>query len=212
MTTQYGFYHNNDICIGCRVCVIACKDKYNLPLGEKFRRVYDYGGGSWETDETGVSRSKGMFVYAVSTACMHCAVPMCFASCPVGAIIKRDDGIVYIDAETCIGCDACMAACPYGVPYLSAESGVARKCDFCMDYIDNGEDPACVASCPLRCLHYGEYEELKSTYGEINQVEPLPRDTSTDPSVVFTRSRFNPDGSLPGSILNAPEEIESKTV
>jgi anaerobic dimethyl sulfoxide reductase subunit B (iron-sulfur subunit) len=210
---QLGFYHNNDICIGCKVCIIACKDKNDLPLGEKYRRVYDYAGGTWEIAENGACTPKDSFVYSVSVACMHCAAPACIAVCPVDAIIKREDGIVPIDAETCIGCGSCVTACPYGAPYMSEATGVAQKCDFCKSLIDNNDVPVCVAACPMRCLNYGDIEELRQMYEDtVEQVAPLPENTGTGPSVAFTRSRLNPDGTLPGEVLNAPEEIESATV
>jgi anaerobic dimethyl sulfoxide reductase subunit B (iron-sulfur subunit) len=212
MTTQYGFYHNNNECIGCNACVISCKDKNDLPVGEKFRRVYDYGGGEWDVTD-GVIKVDNFFVYSVSVACNHCVTPACQAVCPVDAISKREDGIVSIDAEACIGCGSCATACPYGAPYVSQVSGVARKCDFCKDLLDNGELPVCVASCPMRCLNYGEFEELKKMYNtDIQSVAPITEDLSTGPSIVFTRSRLNPDGILSGRILNAPEEVESITV
>jgi anaerobic dimethyl sulfoxide reductase subunit B (iron-sulfur subunit) len=212
VVTQYGFYHNNNECIGCKMCIVACKDKNDLPLGEKYRRVYDYGGGSWDIDETGAMRSNNFFTYSVSIACNHCASPACFAVCPVGAIVKRPDGIVYIEKENCIGCEACIPACPYDAPYMSQISSVANKCDLCMDLIDAGENPVCVQSCPMRCLEYGELEELKAAHGDVNAVPPVPENTGTEPSVVFTRNRLNPDGTLPGEIINAPEEILSETV
>jgi anaerobic dimethyl sulfoxide reductase subunit B (iron-sulfur subunit) len=210
--TQLGFYHNNDICIGCKVCIVACKDKNDLPLGEKYRRVYDYAGGTWEIAENGACTPKDFFVYSVSVACNHCAAPACIAVCPVDSIAKREDGIVSIDAKTCIGCGSCVTACPYGAPYVSSATGVAQKCDLCMDLVDEGEQPVCIASCPMRCLNYGELEELRAAHGDIDQVDPLPKDSATGPSVVFTRSRLNPDGMLPGKVLNAPEELESVTV
>jgi anaerobic dimethyl sulfoxide reductase subunit B (iron-sulfur subunit) len=194
------------------MCVVACKDKNDLPVGEKYRRVYDYGGGTWDVSDDGIITNNNFFLYSVSVACMHCAAPACIASCPVEAIIKREDGIVYINKETCIGCGSCVTACPFGAPYVSKTSGVAQKCDLCMDLIDQDELPVCIASCPVRCINYGELEGLQSTYGDVDQVAPLPEDPGTGPSIVFTRSRFNPDGSLPGEVLNAPEEIQSETV
>jgi DMSO reductase iron-sulfur subunit len=212
MATQLGFYQNSDVCIGCRTCVLACKDKNDLPVGEKFRRVYDYAGGSWEVDDNAACTPKDWFAYSVSIACNHCTVPACLAACPVDAIIKREDGIVYIDAETCIGCGSCVPACPFGAPYLSKEQGVARKCDFCKDLIDNGEMPVCVTACPTRCLNSGDYEGLQSQYEGKQTVPPISDDLSTGPSVIFTPSRLNPDGALPGIILNEPEELASEAV
>lgn len=212
MVTQYGFHVNIDTCVGCKTCVAACKDKNNLPLGEKYRRVYDYGSVDWEIGETGSATPMNYFIYSVSAACMHCAAPACMASCAVGAITKREDGIVSIDSEICIGCGACVPACPFEAPYMSDATGMAHKCDFCLDLIDQGEDPICVAGCPMRSLEYGELEELKTKYGAIDQVDPLPKDPMTGPSIVFTPSRLNPDGSISGIVLNSPEEIVSATV
>ncbi len=156
MVTQYGFYANTDECIGCRMCIIACKDKNDLPVGEKFRRVYDYSGGEW-TVENGVMNVADLFAYSVTAGCNHCAAPACITVCPVSAITKREDGIVVIDEEACIGCEACVPACPYEIPYMSKETSVARKCDFCIDLIENGENPVCVQSCQIRCLEYCQF-------------------------------------------------------
>jgi anaerobic dimethyl sulfoxide reductase subunit B (iron-sulfur subunit) len=209
--TQLGFYHNNDTCVGCKACIIACKDKYDLPLGEKYRRVYDYGGGSWDVGADGVVTPNGVFVYSVSVACMHCMAPACIAACPVEAIVKREDGVVSINPETCIGCGSCVIVCPFAVPYMSDITGVAHKCDFCRDAIDKGENPACVDACIMRSLDFGDIDELKSKYGDVQLVSPLPENPGTGPSVVFTRSRLSADGTAQGKILNAPEEIESAT-
>ena len=212
--SQLGFYHNNNECVGCKACVIACKDKNNLPLGEKYRRVYDYANCDWDVDEQGVCVQSNYYAYSVSIACNHCAAPACLASCPVGAIIKREeDGIVYIDAEGCIGCDACISACPYGEPYLSKLTNVAHKCDFCMDLIDQGEVPQCVAACSTRCLNFGDLEELKAMYPEgVATVPPITDSLATGPSVVFSRSRLNLDGKSNGVVTSTDEELASATV
>lgn len=212
MVAQYGFYVNTNECLGCRMCIIACKDKNDLPIGEKFRRVYDYSGGSWTVDDNGVMSPSDLFSYAVSTGCHHCASPACFAVCPVGAIEKRQDGIVWIDETACTGCGSCATACPFDAPYVSKVTNTARKCDFCKDLIDNGENPVCVQSCPVRCLEYGELEDLKAAHPDaVDTLAPLPEDADTMPSSLYSRHRMNPDGALPGEIRNAPEEILSET-
>lgn len=211
MVAQYGFHHNADICIGCKVCVIACKDKNDLALGEKFRRVYDIGGGDWE-EEGGVLVPKNVYSYSVSVSCNHCANPACVEACPVGSMTKREDGIVCNDSETCIGCGSCALACPYSAPFVSEQTKISQKCNFCMDLIDKGETPVCVSSCLMRALDFGELSELKEKYGDVSQVVPLPDPATTEPSFIITPSRHNPDGALEGTILNSPEEIESVTV
>jgi anaerobic dimethyl sulfoxide reductase subunit B (iron-sulfur subunit) len=212
MVAQYGFYVNTNECIGCRMCIISCKDKNNLPVGEKFRRVYDYSGGDWTVDDVGVMSVANMFSYAVTSGCHHCAMPKCFVACPTGAIEKRGDGIVWINKELCIACGSCAEACPFNAPYISAIENYARKCDFCKDLIDNGENPVCVNSCQIRCLEYGELEDLKAAHPDaVDVIAPLPEDPGTTPSSLYSRHRMNPDGALVGEVRNSPEEIISET-
>lgn len=205
--THYGFYHNADACAGCKACVIACKDKNNLPLGKKFRRVYDYAGGTWSVDNKGVCSQQNGFVYSISVSCMHCASPACVANCPAGAMTQREDGIVFVDRNLCIACGTCEKSCPYGQPSVDQDNGYSTKCDLCRLLIDKGENPACVDACATRALHYGDIEELKKQYGSVTYLPPLPENDETGPSIVFTPSRLNPDGTLPGSIINPEEEI-----
>jgi Fe-S-cluster-containing dehydrogenase component len=89
--------------------------------------------------------------------CFHCEQPWCVAACPTGAMQKRaKDGIVFVDEELCVGCKACMRACPWGAPQWNPETGKVVKCDYCMDRIDEGLAPACVTKCVTHCLHFGE--------------------------------------------------------
>lgn len=205
--SQYGFYFNADACYGCKACVMACKDKNDLPLGVKFRRVYDYAGGEWSVKEDGTVEHTGVFAYSVSASCMHCESPACVENCPAGAMVKREDGIVYVDKSLCIACGTCSKVCPYGQPVVDSEKGYSQKCDFCRLLLDKGEPPACVAACTCRALDFGELQELKEKHGDLNTLAPLPEDVSTGPSMVFTPSRLNPDGALVGEITNPEEEL-----
>lgn len=212
MANQLGFYQNSDICIGCKACMVSCKDKNNLPLGEKFRKVYDYANCEWEVTEDGVAKAKDVYAYSVSMACNHCENPACVSVCPTAAMQKREDGIVFSDQELCIGCGSCVSACPYEVPYISAETKKSRKCDFCKDLIDQGEVPYCVAACSMRCLEYGEIEELRAEHGDTATVAPIVADTGTGPSTVYTESRLYLGDSVPGTLTTTDEELLSETV
>ena len=185
MTKQYAFYLNSSACSGCKACQIACKDKNSLPVGTLYRRVFHYGGGSWVT-ENGFQIPNNVFVYSVSTACQHCQNPVCLQVCPAAAISKREDGVVLIDQDKCIGCRYCEWACPYGAPQFREDLGVMTKCDFCQDLLAKGENPACVDACTMRCLEFGELSELQAKHGNLNAIEPLPQANITNPSLVVT--------------------------
>ena len=205
--SQWGFYHDADACVGCKACVVACKDKNNLAVGRKLRRVFDYAGGSWSVDDQGVCRQDGSFVYSVSAACMHCAKPACVANCPAGAMTKRDDGIVYVNVELCIACGTCVKSCPYGQPFVDEDLGHSVKCDFCRPLIDQGEHPACVDACVTRALQFGELSDIEAAHGSVHALPPLPDDTGTEPSLVLNPSRLNPSGTLSGEVINPEEEV-----
>jgi Fe-S-cluster-containing dehydrogenase component len=126
--------------------------------------------------------------YWQPTTCMHCDEPPCVKVCPVDATFKRQDGIVLIDSDRCIGCRFCMAACPYsirvfnwekpdtipeelcGQPYdpetsLPQKKGTVGKCDFCPDMARKGELPHCVSACPNGTFFYGDLNEDSVTNG-----------------------------------------------
>jgi anaerobic dimethyl sulfoxide reductase subunit B (iron-sulfur subunit) len=164
---QYGFYFDQTVCAGCHTCQIACKDKNRLDVGYLYRTVHTYENGEYP--------KPGLYHMAVS--CNHCDEPACVAACPVGRTIKDEEtGIVYHDANVqCLGegCQACVNACPYGHPVLIESENRVGKCNMCKDLIDQGQEPACVASCMMRALKFGPVDELKATYGE-DLVTELP--------------------------------------
>ncbi|CAB1247528.1 DMSO/selenate family reductase complex B subunit [Clostridium sp. MT-14] len=188
MCTQLAFYFEQKNCTGCNTCKIACKDKNNLEAGQNFRNVYEVSGGSY------IKRGRAVIpkVYAfwISISCNHCIDPACVKACPVKAIKKRKkDGIVYICEDLCIGCRSCIKACPYKAPQYDSSTKKVKKCDFCMDLIDKGKPPVCVAACPMRVLNYGDLNFLKARYGNICKVRGMPEGNATKPALVITPHR-----------------------
>lgn len=112
---QLGFYFDQCRCIGCYTCVVACKDWHNIPAGNvHWRRVITLEKGKYPN----------LFVAFLTISCFHCAKPACLSACPTEAITKRNDGIVDIEVENCLGkdrCGLCSQNCPYEVPQFSLE-------------------------------------------------------------------------------------------
>ena len=178
---QKGFYYDQTTCIGCKVCQIACKDKNDLDVGVNYRRVYDL--------ETGKFPNPRIAHYSIS--CNHCEQPKCVANCPTGALQKRqEDGIVILDHDVCIGCRLCTWSCPYQAPQFKEDEGKVGKCDGCLDLISRGENPACVDACVMRCLHFGEIEELRQKYGNIADAVGLPSSEITQPNITITPKKL----------------------
>jgi anaerobic dimethyl sulfoxide reductase subunit B (iron-sulfur subunit) len=210
MAKQYAFYFDNSACTGCKACQIACQDKNDLAPAMRWRRVFQYGGGSWVPDPNNKISMlpNNVFVYSVSTACYHCEKPACVEVCPAGAMTKRADGIVLVNQDQCIGCRYCEWACPYGAPQFNEAKGVMSKCTFCEDYLAQGQNPACVDACVMRAIKFGELSDLRAQYGNVNAIEPLPPANITAPSAVITpHKNAQASGKGTGRILNLPEEL-----
>ena len=158
----YGMLIDLKKCVGCHACAVACKEAHGTPPGITRSHVKREFEGEYP-DAT---------MHIVPMLCMHCENPPCVEACPTeGATYKREDGIVVVDKEKCIGCKSCIMACPYGaryyrenedgyfgselneyeaVMYTAMPQGRVDKCTFCVDRIDAGgnEPQACVAACP----------------------------------------------------------------
>ncbi len=209
MAKQLAFYFDASACAGCKACQVACQDKNNLPFTMRWRRVFQYGGGSWVADSNDrtLMQPNNIFVYSLSTACMHCENPACVSVCPAGAMTKRADGVVLVNQDQCIGCRYCQWACPYGAPQFNEAKGVMTKCTFCEDLLAQGQNPACVDACVMRAIKFGELSDLRAQYGNLMDMEPLPASWMTDPSVVITPHKHAQiSGRGTGKILNEAEE------
>lgn len=206
MAKQLAFYVDMASCTGCKACQVACKDKNNLPAGNKWRRVFQYEGGEW-IEQDGQMVPSSVYAYFVSSACMHCANPICAQVCPAGAISKNADGMVLIDQDKCIGCRYCSWACPYGAPQFNEEKGVMSKCTMCVDLVSKGENPACVDGCPYRALEFGELSDLQAKHGTFNAPAPLPDPSITHPSVVYGPNKVTKSSGDTSGLLKNLEEL-----
>ena len=175
---NYGFLINNDTCIGCHACTTACKSENEVPLGVNRTWV--------KTVETGLYPNVTRNFQV--TRCNHCANPPCVRICPVTAMYQREDGIVEFDPDACIGCKACLQACPYDAIYIDPDSGTAAKCHYCAHRIDIGLEPACVVVCPEHSILAGDLDnpdsEISKAIAE-NKVTVRKPEQGTAPKLFY---------------------------
>lgn len=147
---RLAFLIHMDRCVGCNACTISCKSFYDLDpsINRRFVR---------EADEMLAGTAKRCYI---STACNHCDEPACAKACPTGAYTKLENGIVKHNQDRCIGCKMCGTACPYGVPQFDPAKKKMSKCSMCFDRIEVGEDPICVASCPMEAIEIVDLNEI----------------------------------------------------
>jgi Fe-S-cluster-containing dehydrogenase component len=146
---RYGFVLDQDACIGCHACTVACKAENDVPLGAFRTWVKWIEHGSFPDTR----RS------AAVLRCNHCADAPCIEICPTGALFRREDGIVDLDPRRCIGCASCLQACPYDAIYIDERHGTAAKCHFCAHRLEVGLAPACVAVCPEQAIKVIDAED-----------------------------------------------------
>jgi Fe-S-cluster-containing dehydrogenase component/formate-dependent nitrite reductase membrane component NrfD len=174
----YGFAIDLRKCIGCHACTIACKAEHDIPIGVNRCWV--------KTVEKGVFPDTRRFFFPV--LCNQCADAPCVRICPTNALFKRRDGIVDLHGESCIGCRACMEACPYDQLFIDPNTRTAEKCNFCANRVENRLLPACVSVCPTECRIFGDLDDPASEVSRIYQREAFmvrKPEKGTGPKVLY---------------------------
>lgn len=173
--TQLALVIDLNVCVGCSACVTSCKE-WNTsglsgggmvdqnpygkdPTGTFFNRVQTFEVGEYPKVET----------VHFPKSCLHCEDPPCVPVCPTGASYKRkEDGIVLVDYDKCIGCKYCSWACPYGAREIDEKQKVMKKCTLCVDRIydlslpPERRKPSCVLACPTSARLFGDVHDPDS--------------------------------------------------
>lgn len=171
---QYGFSFTPGLCIGCGSCQFACREENHLMPNTYFRRVL-----TLEPED-----SLG-YIGFFSAGCNHCQNPACIEACQNGAMqVSEVQGVVIHDSGRCIGCSACVWACPYGAVVIDPRTGKSGKCTSCLPRRNQGLSPACVSACPTKALQFGPLEQLE---GEAPDSRLLPDGGASKPSLRIRR-------------------------
>lgn len=185
---KWGKVIDNSKCIGCHACSTACKSEHLVPLSVNRTYVKQVEVGVYPE----VSR------HFQVNRCNQCENAPCVPVCPVTAMFKRPDGIVDFDRDICIGCKACIAACPYDAIHISPDSNSAEKCNMCAHRIDQGMEPACVVVCPEEAIIVGDLNDSESELSRIlarQKVDVRKPEKGTSPKVFYvdaTEATLNP--------------------
>lgn len=201
--TRYGMVIDLKRCVGCNACTVACKFSNGLGPEMFYSHVRMGEKGEYPNARLTVE----------PTLCNHCDNAACVDVCPVGATVKRDDGIVSIDESKCLGCRYCMIACPYDVrifidkssatdgyypemgltdfeqgAYRRHQAGTVEKCDFCSARVAQGKDPACVHTCPAKARFFGDLDDPQSDVAQLllaNNAWVQQPEAGTKPNVYY---------------------------
>jgi len=185
---RYGVVIDIRRCIGCHACTVACKTENQVPLGVNRTWVKYVEKGRYPN----VRR-----VFQVMR-CNHCDNPPCVEICPVSAMYQRRDGIVDFQSERCMGCKACMQACPYDAIYIDPDRNTAAKCHLCGHRTELGLEPACAAVCPERAIVTGDLDDCDSEVSQLIATETVrvrKPEQGTKPKVFYIEaddSTMNP--------------------
>ena len=165
-------------CVGCMDCVVACKTENNVPEGYNRDWITETVEGEFPTPRLEIR----------SERCNHCDNPPCVYCCPTGAShIHERGGVVLVTSEKCIGCKACLAACPYDARFIHPD-GYASKCTFCIHRVEKGLLPACVSVCPTHCMHFGDSDDPLSEVSRLLASRPnhtLLPEAGTKPRIYY---------------------------
>ena len=183
MSKKYALLVDLRRCVGCTSCQVSCKMENAVPIGQ-FRSKVDIA------DAGEYPKAKRYFFPKI---CNQCDEPPCILPCPVkGATYKREDGVVMVNRDLCIGCGRCVGACPYGARFLhphitvkndpskyakdvpevkgkkAKDLRVVDKCDYCSHRLAEGiEEPACVRNCVGKARYFGDASDSQSEVSKL---------------------------------------------
>jgi Fe-S-cluster-containing dehydrogenase component/formate-dependent nitrite reductase membrane component NrfD len=192
---RYGFLIDQNRCIGCHACTVACKEEHNIAVGVNRTWVKYIEKGRYPDTRR----------HFAVLRCNHCDDAPCIEICPTVALFRRPDGIVDFDHERCIGCKSCMQACPYDALYIDPDRNTAAKCNFDASRVEMGYKPACEVVCPTQAILSGDLDDSNSMISKrvaMEKVSVRKAEKGTQPKLFYV--------GVDGDLLH-PTMLEQQT-
>src|SRR5262245_57576358 len=192
---RYGFVIDQNRCIGCHACTVACKEEHNIPIGVNRTWVKYIEKGRYPDTRR----------HFAVLRCNHCDDAPCIEICPTVALFRRADGIVDFDHERCIGCKSCMQACPYDALYIDPDRNTAAKCNFDASRVEMGYKPACEVVCPTQAILSGDLDDPNSVISKriaMEKISVRKAEKGTKPKLFYA----GVDGDLLSPTMMEPQE------
>ena len=176
---HYGMIFDQNKCVGCTDCEIACKKVNLVPKGQMRLFIQD------KTDPLNLKEKR-----YVRVSCQQCEDAPCVTVCPTKACHKDEKtGITTMNADDCIACKYCIVACPYDVRFINHETRAAESCNFCLDTnLKDGHEPACIEACRYEAIVFGDLNDENSHISQLLRVKDSLRmhpECGTKPSLRY---------------------------
>lgn len=183
MNTRFGLIIDQERCIGCEACTVACKNE-------------NQGAQGWiqvetlnvQQKDTPHGRYPELKMHFLPHVCQHCDHPPCAEACPLEALVKQENGVVFLDEAACDGCQTCLDACPYEALIFNADTDKAEKCNLCSHRLEQGLEPFCVICCEGQAIYFGDLNDPDSGVSKriaAGDTYQLLTDQGTGPRVYY---------------------------